>query len=399
MKIGHFSFSTRGGAGKVATTLHQHQIEQGLDSTLHYVTSENLAQKPFENPVITLKAIVDKFLVSKYQNPSLFSYYRSNHNLNHFSDLFRSFDIVHFHWIPGVFDFQKLEFPSNSRTKYFWSIQDMWPFTGGCHFSGGCRNFEKACTNCPQVKFPFRQGVHKKFISRERNLLNNMKQLKVIYPSKYIKELASESSMLKNLKFEIIGNPIMINYNTNQPKLNYNQIRILNSINLKIAFVAADLSEFRKGARTLIKWFQENSENLNDLVLVFVGNNGDFIKQSKNILVIPNVTKIDEMNYIYSKVDLNISVSTEETFGYTIIESGLMETPSVCFIGTAQSELIKNGVSGYLIEHIDDLNRIINLVRDTPLLNQKVGGQARSEFAVKFNREIIGKKYIDLYND
>ena len=68
MKIGHFSFSPRGGAGKVATTLHQHQIEMGLDSKFFFVTSENIEQNPLENPTLTAKAIIDKFLVSRFSN-------------------------------------------------------------------------------------------------------------------------------------------------------------------------------------------------------------------------------------------------------------------------------------------------------------------------------------------
>ena len=85
MKIGHFSFSPRGGAGKVATTLHQYQIEMGLDSNFFFVTLENIAQKPLENPTLTAKATIDNYLVSRYRNPSIFSFYRSSHHIEKFS--------------------------------------------------------------------------------------------------------------------------------------------------------------------------------------------------------------------------------------------------------------------------------------------------------------------------
>jgi glycosyltransferase involved in cell wall biosynthesis len=397
MKIGHFSFSPRGGAGKVATTLHQYQIEMGLDSNFFFVTLENIAQKPLENPTLTAKAIIDNYLVSRYRNPSIFSFYRSSHHIEKFSKLLDSFDVVHFHWIPGVFNMGKLKFPTRSGIKYFWSVQDMWPFTGGCHFSGGCENFLKSCIKCPQVSFPFQYGVHKKFVARESNLLNIKRYLKIIYPSNFVKNLGIESPMLKDIDFEVIGNPISINYNIVQPELSSHHSEILNSKSLKLCFVAANLSEFRKGARTLIKWFQDNSDNLRDCTLVFVGNNGDFIKQSYNILVIPNLTRIEELNYIYSNIDINISLSKEETFGYTIVEAGLMGTPSVCFTGTAQSELIIDGSSGYLINSLEDLLRIVNSVRSNHFLNGKIGNRARLEFAEKFSKEIIGRRYLDLY--
>ena len=397
MKIGHFSFSPRGGAGKVATTLHQHQIEMGLDSKFFFVTSENIEQNPLENPTLTAKAIIDKFLVSRFSNPSIFSFYRSNHHVEKFSKLLELFDVVHFHWIPGVFNLEKLEFPTGIGIKYFWSVQDMWPFTGGCHFSGGCKNFLESCVKCPQVSIPFKQGVHKKFLAREINLLNIKSDLKIIYPSNFVKNLGIQSPMFSDIDFEVIGNPISINYSIIQPEISSDHFKILNSKSLKICFVAANLSEFRKGARILLKWFQDNSESLRDCTLIFVGNNGDFIKQSFNIMVIPNLTRIEELNYIYSKVDLNISLSKEETFGYTIVEAGLMGTPSVCFIGTAQSELVIDGTSGYIINRLEDLQKIIDSIRSSQILNEKIGNLARLEFAKKFSQELIGRRYLDLY--
>jgi glycosyltransferase involved in cell wall biosynthesis len=397
MKIGHFSFSLRGGAGKVATTLHQHQIEMGLDSKFFFVTSENIEQKPLENPTLTAKAIVDKFLVSRVSNPSIFSFYRSNHHIEKFSKLLDIYDVVHFHWIPGIFNLEKLKFPSRIGIKYFWSVHDMWPFTGGCHFSGGCKNFLESCIKCPQVTIPFKHRVHKKFLARESNLLNIKSDLKIVYPSNFVKNLGIESPMFNDVDFEVIGNPISINYSIMQPEISSDQSRMLNSNGLKMCFVAANLSEFRKGARILIKWFQDNSKILGNCSLIFVGNNGDFIKQGCNITVIPNLKRIEELNYIYSKVDLSISLSKEETFGYTIVEAGLMGTPSVCFAGTAQSELIVNGATGYLINRLEDLLKIVDSIRGNYYLNKKIGNRARLEFAKEFSHEIIGKRYLDLY--
>jgi glycosyltransferase involved in cell wall biosynthesis len=76
-----------------------------------------------------------------------------------------------------------------------------------------------------------------------------------------------------------------------------------------------------------------------------------------------------------------------------------MQTPSVCFQGTAQSELIINGYSGYLINQIDELKNIIGLLQNNPLLIREVGYRARKEFAMKFNQDIIGTKFIRLYEN
>ena len=83
--------------------------------------------------------------------------------------------------------------------------------------------------------------------------------------------------------------------------------------------------------------------------------------------------------------------------GYTIVEAGLMGTPSVCFIGTAQSELVIDGTSGYIINRLEDLQKIIDSIRSNQILNEKIGNLARLEFAKKFSQELIGRRYLDLY--
>jgi glycosyltransferase involved in cell wall biosynthesis len=399
MKIGHFSFSPRGGAGKVADSLHQHQVNLGMDSSFYFVNSDAIARTPFQNPGISVKALADKFLVGQSQNSSIFSFYRSSHSIRRYAKLLSSFDVVHFHWIPGVFNLEKLEFPINNRTKFFWSIHDMWPFTGGCHYSDGCKQYLESCISCPQVKPPFKKSVHNRFVTRKRNLKQIFPHLTLIYPSSFIEKLGMQSSMLKNFNSVIIGNPVEVSTNTNSPKLNSTQLTRLNSKAFKICFVATDLSEIRKGSRILLKWFLDNITDLKNVTLIFIGKNGGFVEESDNIIVIPNVSKADEMNYIYTKSDLHVSLSKEESFGYTIIESGLMQTPSVCFQGTAQSELIINGYSGYLINQIDELKNIIGLLQNNPLLIREVGYRARKEFAMKFNQDIIGTKFIRLYEN
>jgi hypothetical protein len=37
------------------------------------------------------------------------------------------------------------------RKPIVWTFRDMWPMTGGCHYTLSCNNYKKTCGNCPQL--------------------------------------------------------------------------------------------------------------------------------------------------------------------------------------------------------------------------------------------------------
>ncbi|HWT06148.1 MAG TPA: hypothetical protein VN224_10360, partial [Xanthomonadales bacterium] len=70
--------------------------------------------------------------------------------------LVASSDIVHLHWTASF------QTPADVRalleTKaVVWTLHDLEPLTGGCHFPAGCERYVDDCADCPQlVRDPFR---------------------------------------------------------------------------------------------------------------------------------------------------------------------------------------------------------------------------------------------------
>ena len=57
-------------------------------------------------------------------------------------------DICHLHWTTDLLDFRML--PAMSRRgPLVWTLHDMNPFTGGCHYDDECGRFTAACGACP----------------------------------------------------------------------------------------------------------------------------------------------------------------------------------------------------------------------------------------------------------
>jgi len=60
-------------------------------------------------------------------------------------------DIVHLHFVSGFIDQPSFlrRLPPNIRVA--WTVHDMAPRTGGCHYDGGCSRYLEACGKCPQL--------------------------------------------------------------------------------------------------------------------------------------------------------------------------------------------------------------------------------------------------------
>ena len=58
--------------------------------------------------------------------------------------------IFHFHWIAD--GFINPEFLTHFPGKVVWTLHDMWPLTGGCHFDEGCKKYLTSCGACPVLQ-------------------------------------------------------------------------------------------------------------------------------------------------------------------------------------------------------------------------------------------------------
>ena len=59
------------------------------------------------------------------------------------TQIYKNSDIINLHWINAslikINDINKIKKP------IIWTLYDMWPITGGCHYSLGCEKYRKLC--------------------------------------------------------------------------------------------------------------------------------------------------------------------------------------------------------------------------------------------------------------
>jgi glycosyltransferase involved in cell wall biosynthesis len=114
--------------------------------------------------------------------------------------------IIHLHGINGALSLADIA-TTWPNTRVVWTLHDMNPFTGACHYSLGCSGYEGACHSCPAVR---RAWQHKVMVNlqRKRDELSQIKDLALVAPSTWLADQASRSTAMRGRKIKVIPNPV-----------------------------------------------------------------------------------------------------------------------------------------------------------------------------------------------
>ena len=65
---------------------------------------------------------------------------------------FQQADIIHLHWVnQGMLSLHGLGKILASGKPVVWTMHDLWPCTGICHYTRGCDHYRTECHNCPFI--------------------------------------------------------------------------------------------------------------------------------------------------------------------------------------------------------------------------------------------------------
>ena len=383
------------GAFKGANLLHKDLLKNKVNSEILYDDRKNII-KSLSSKIRQNIEKLPKIFYPNRENTS-FSSSIVGYNFNNESK-YKNADIVHLHWINnGFFDISKIQ---EINKPIVWTIRDMWPFTGGCHYSLGCNKFQKECGECPQLK------SKKKFdlstFNQNRKLKYFNKKISFVVNSNWMKKMAEKSKILKDheiftffpsfdLKsfYEDISDDILTNL-----KINKNKKIIL--------YGAQNIEAQYKG----FNFFLDSLDYLDKekYLIIFFGN---FWKENKirekkfEYLNLGFINDIKIQRKLYSIADVFVATSLQEGFPKTVAESLLCHTPVVYFKDTAIEDICEDRiVGGYGANYCDsaDIARGIDWIIENKDKSKDLAILASNKIKKEFNSEELIKKYLDLYN-
>ena len=124
---------------------------------------------------------------------------------------FTQADVIHLHWInQGMLSLTDIRRIIQSGKPIVWTMHDMWPFTGICHYAGDCDKYATQCNNCPQLYKGSRKDIAYRTFQKNKKRVDGG-QITCVACRRWLESLAKKSDLMKGQTSTNIPNAINTN--------------------------------------------------------------------------------------------------------------------------------------------------------------------------------------------
>ena len=318
--------------------------------------------------------------------------------------LVQNADIIHLHWINfGFLSTASIKKLLALGKPVVWTFHDMWPFTGGCHHSGACENYQIECGNCKFLKNPSDKDISRKDW-QAKNAAYQPNYFTAVGCSNWLSKRARNSSLLTDFRIESIPNPIDTNLFFPISKTEARQKLNLPTDKHLILFAAMRVNAPMKGFsyfQEALNLLAEKHPKLSEMIELLVFGQADDEALAKLPFKTHKLGHLSDVNQIvlaYNAASVFVTPSLEENLPNTIMESFACGTPAVGFSIGGIPEMIDHQQNGYLSEYrsVDSLAKGIQWVLENNT-EGKLSEKAREKVLSSYAEDVVAKQYNQLY--
>ncbi len=312
----------------------------------------------------------------------------------------QSADIIHLHFTNfGFLSIKNIEQLCSLGKPVVWTLHDMWAFTGGCHHSGTCENYQSKCGFCTEfMQKPGINDLSHRLWERKIKAFRNP-NLHIITCSHWLRHRAIKSSILKNQQIISIPNTldldqIFVPKHKKEAKLSLG----LDPEKTLILFVAVRPNAPKKGFKQFIETVQF-LENRTSIQIGIIGNVLDktpFEAMNLPIHFFGHIQQSEKMATIYQSSDVYVTTSLEENLPNTIMEAMACGTPCVGFEVGGIPEMIEHLENGYVAKAFD-VSDFAKGIQEVLANGQEMGEKARIKALNNYSEQVIAHKHLDFY--
>ncbi len=315
-------------------------------------------------------------------------------------------DVIHLHWInQGFLSLKDLKKIFQSGKPVVWTMHDMWPCTGICHYAKDCNRYETECHNCPYL---YNNGSKRDLsyqVFRRKKRLYTLSPITFVTCSKWLAEKAKQSALLAEHTVTNIPNPI--NTNLYRPR-SKTEARLATKLPINgkfILFGSFNITDKRKGIDYLVGacniLAEQHPELRNELGIVVFGKQSDILTGLVpfHVYSLDYVKNEHDLVNIYNAVDVLALPSLEDNLPNTVMEAMACGTPCVGFQIGGIPEMIDHLHNGYVAQYrssTDFANGLYWTLQESEL--QSLSEEASRKVATHYSESHIAKRYIEIYN-
>jgi len=408
-KILHFSGTYLGdGASFSVINLNNYLNTNKIKSNFFLLKKEEHKIKNIFSLNSTFWAKFNYFFLAKFET-LLLRFYKKNRNFAFFNNFVESNtlqiikkenpDIVHFHWLPRLFNFRKI---IKIKNKIIITLRDYWLITGGCNYPVNCLKYTSHCNLCPHLnQFYMSKDLSYFNFKYKRSIISKIKdKINIVVLNTDMKNEVTNLNIFNKKNIFLIPNGIeqkeFFITNTHKERINLN----INTSKKIILFGAQNLDQQWKGLETIVRLSKILDKN-KYLLMSF----GEISKKTKNTLEqnleyinLGYIQNNSKLRSVYNAANCFLFPSQIETFGKVILESIFCGTPVIAFNKYAAKDIITHRIDGYLanINDINDMKKGISYMASKSRID--IIKECKKKMKL-YNMKEISKKYLSLYNN
>jgi glycosyltransferase involved in cell wall biosynthesis len=414
MKILQVSNSDiQGGAARAAYRLHRGLIAIQQDSLMLTLNQQSedesvikIAQPAASIPLSTIQNRYINHNRTALSNTSFSLPYPGIDLTHHLANV----DVINLHWV-AYFQSPVTIHHLLKHKPVIWTLHDMWAFTGGCHYSAGCTQYQQDCAACPQLQAdPY--GLTAAIL---RDKLELLQGLVIVTPSEWLADCARRSRVFCHHRIEVI--PYGLETDVFSPldkaeakrELGLNGGAVLGSA-IALLIGADDGNEQRKGFAELLQALKICAQhpqfqallNAQKIQLLCFGIPSAHLTELN--LPLHSFGRIDEdqqLRQIYAAADLFVLPSLEDNFPNTMLEAMSCGTPVIAFEVGGIPDVVKDGITGRTVP-LGDVSAMAAAILDCVLADdqrRRLGEASRRVMAEQYGLAVQAQRYMALYED
>ncbi len=311
-------------------------------------------------------------------------------------------DIVHLHWIANFVDYETFFHQIGQNRPLVWTLHDMNPFTGGCHYNQDCRRFLRSCGNCPQLPHSSRRDLSRQIWRRKQRSYRAVSpsQVRIVAPSRWLATEARQSSLLGQFPVSVI--PYGLDTGTFCPH-DKPQSRARWNLPLDttvLLFVADSVASRRKGFALLLEAIRL-LQSIPNLLLVSIGRESPANLPAHQHRHLGAMADDQALAQIYSAADLFVIPSLQDNLPNTVLESLACGTPVVGFAAGGIPDVVRPGITGELapVGNVAALADVIQSLFLEGAKRKTLAENCRRIAIAEFSLEVQAKQYMALYQE
>jgi glycosyltransferase involved in cell wall biosynthesis len=311
-------------------------------------------------------------------------------------------NLYHLHWIcQGFLSLRGLEFLLRRGKPVVWTLHDMWPFTGGCHYAGDCSQLGKGCGNCPLLRTSGENDISRKQCLKKEAIYQNRK-IVFVAPSTWMAQKARLSYLGRKIPCVVIPNALDTDVFAPFPMREARKKAGLPEEGFCLLFGAANVAEERKGFSMLlqaIEYLKTDFPDLSDKIYLAVfGKSRQQYHFPFPVHYFHYISDADKLVALYNAANVFLLPSLEDNLPNTVMEALSCGTPVVAFRSGGVTDMLDHADTGYLVQkgNVREFAQGIASV----LSDKKYGimrEKCRKKVVENFSERVVVKKYDELY--